>query len=286
MQVETLSWIASYPKSGNTWLRLLVSAYFQNGHVDINESPHTTGDNLTYWLQSVSPLPVDALTLEQMFLLRPAALFNQLCANASPRTFIKTHHANHKVGNGPPLIPAELTRRAIYIVRDPRDVALSLARYLDKDVAHAVEKMNDGSYALMNSGAMPHVLGSWSSHVLSWINEKRWPVHIVRYEDLCANPITTFMAVLDFCGIEVDADLVQRCVDACELSKLQKQERQNGFREDQNAKADRPFFGKGGTQWEASMPYRLQRQIESTHGEVMRRFGYLQPYEVRTAHGD
>lgn len=264
---------------------MLVSAYLQNGHVDINDSPFTTGDNLTVWLQNVSPLPVESLSYEQMFLLRPAALFNQLCGSPHKRNFIKTHNANKRVGNGPNLIPGELTMRAAYIVRDPRDVALSLARYLDGDVGDVVKNMNDQGYALAAEKALPHLLGSWSDHVLSWVNETRWPLHLIRYEDLLANPVTVFMEFLDFCGYEVDTDRAMRAVQACELAKLQKQERENGFREDRLSEADRPFFGKGGSHWETELPAELARQIENDHGDVMRRYGYLQPHSIGVASG-
>ena len=260
---------------------MLVSAYLQNGHVDINASPFTTGDNITVWLQNVSPLPVETLTYEQMFMLRPAALFNQLCATSYRNNFIKTHCVNNRVGNGPRLIPTEITRRAVYIVRDPRDVALSMARYIDTDVANIVTSMTDPGYALASPSAMPHLLTSWSNHVQSWVQETHFPVHVIRYEDMCQNPVTEFMRFLEFCEMDVDQDLAMRSVEACALAKLQKQEREHGFREDRLSEADRLFFGKGGSHWRTDLQPELSRQIEADHGDVMRRFGYLYPTELQ-----
>lgn len=260
---------------------MLVSAYLQNGHVDINASPFTTGDNLTAWLQNVSPLPVDALTIEQMFMLRPAALFNQLCASQHRQNFIKTHHANKRAGDGSRLIPGELSCRAVYIVRDPRDVALSLARYVASEPAATVANMDDAGYALVTDKAAPHLLGRWSDHVASWAEETRFPVLVLRYEDMCQNPVTEFTRFLEFCEMEVDQDLAMRSVEACQLAKLQRQEREQGFREDKLPDADRPFFGQGGSHWRTDLQPELARQIEADHGDVMRRFGYLYPTELQ-----
>lgn len=279
MRAERFTWISSYPKSGNTFLRMLLQAYRSNGYVDINEVTSSVGDNTSFWFQNISPLPLDKLTFAARLWLRPAALFNQLNSVNTKVRFIKTHMANAAVNNLPHMIPADLTERAIYIVRDPRDVVSSLQTYMATEkglsIAEAATNMANPEYCIQNADELPQVLMSWSKHVESWMNEKRYPVAVVKYEDLCDNTESEFSQVLEFCGIDVDEDRVAAAAQACRIEKLHHQERAIGFREDVREKRPKAFFHKGGTRWRDELEPEIAKRIEADHGEVMRRLGYL-----------
>lgn len=274
---EKFTWLASYPKSGNTWVRMLLHAYYQNGYVDINNSPYTFGDQGEYWLRAVSPLPIEDLGDSMKLLLRPACLLNQLASMFDDPRIVKTHFANVRVNNLPHFIPHQLTERAVYVVRDPRDVVTSLADYIQIPVEEAVGNMNNDGYALQNDSGTTHYLASWSTHVKSWLEEERYPVAILKYEDLLEDPLKELLQLLEFLNLDVDKKRAERAVKACEISKLQRQEAKKGFREDlrQEKKPKARFFRKGGSRWLDELDPKFARQIEEDHKGMMEVLGYL-----------
>lgn len=121
-------WLASFPKSGNTWLRCLLEAYRRNGVLDINDIRFSHSDGGGTLMQGVSPMPLQHLDFNSQMLLRPAAIFNQLCRLTKP-IYVKTHSANIQPDGLPPCIPEQWTERAVYVMRDPRSVVLSMSRF-------------------------------------------------------------------------------------------------------------------------------------------------------------
>ena len=92
---------------------------------------------------------------------------------------------------------------------------------------------------------LDHRFLSWSEHVLSWIEQEGFPVHVVRYEDMQGSPLETFTAAARFCGLACDPDSVRRALDHSSFEKLQKQERKSGFRErPKQARPRASFFAK------------------------------------------
>lgn len=274
---EKFTWLASYPKSGNTWVRMLLHAYFQNGYVDINNSPYTFGDQGEYWLRAVSPLPLEDLGEGMKFMLRPACLLNMLASMSDEPRLVKTHFANARVRDLPHFIPHQLTERAVYVVRDPRDVVSSLADYIQIPVEEAVANMNNDGYALQNDYGLTHYLASWSTHVKSWIQEERYSVAVLKYEDLLGDTLGELIQLLEFLKLEVDEKRAARAVKACEISKLQHQEAKKGFREDrrQEKKPNARFFRKGGSRWLKELDPKFANQIEEDHRDMMEVLGYL-----------
>lgn len=281
MSKEKFTWIASYPKSGNTWLRMMINSYKQNGHLDINESLATTGDNMESYTHIVSPLPFDHLGLRGKLLIRPAALLAQMVSCTMRPIFIKTHHVNGAVEGLPPLIPYDLTERAIYIVRDPRDIVTSLSKHIEKSVEETIDNMNNPGYGLSSTGTIPHLLNTWSEHVNSWTGVKyRYPVLLVKYEDMMENPSKELIRVLEFCGIDPDLDVVNKSVESCEINKLRKQEQDKGFLE---KKKQEIFFYKGGSRWREELDRKIIRKIEKDHGLMMTKLGYSLEYVKKVA---
>ena len=277
---ETYTWLASYPKSGNTWVRLLLIAYRTNGMVDINNTGYIRSDNVPYYTNIVSPLPLSSLNARVKFLLRPAALVHQLASHVEDPKFIKTHHANIRGVETSPYIPLDVTTRAIHIIRDPRDVALSMSRYIGDSLEQVVENMANDEYGVGEIEAIPHHTASWSMHTTSWMDVTRFPVHAVHYENLYEDPITELIKILEFCEMEVDEGRVVRAVEACALHKLRVQEAAHGFLEN-SSKTTNKFFGSGGSRWRDTLDDTLAHQIEVDHKDAMQQCGYL-PYELNT----
>jgi hypothetical protein len=268
-------WLASYPKSGNTYLRLLLEAYYCNtSSVDINSVAVTTADVSSTIIQAVSPMPLDMLGFRGEALVRPAGLLNFYTQNTEP-VICKTHWANLQSEGLPPFIPKEFTYKAIYVVRDPRSVFPSFSSYFGFPPEQAVEKMASQNFVIGGNKEMAKCLvSSWSVNVGSWVGEKNFPVHVVRYEDMVDNPEKELREVLEFLDKEIDDDRVLRAVDATRIEKLQKDEAENGFSE-HRGKSDSFFGNGGGSRWKDEVGPKWIRQIEEDHGEIMRHLQYL-----------
>lgn len=266
-------WFAAYPKSGNTWLRLLLEAYRRGGSLDINDVRITTSDMGATLIRGISPVPLDDLSFNGQMLLRPAALLNHLCRLTEPK-WIKTHFANFQPDGLPHCVPVELTSKAVYVVRDPRSVLLSVCNFFNMPLEKAVEAMASNTFVIGdNKEYCTTLVSSWSNHVASWVSEKRYPVHVVKYEDMMEDTAKELTEVLEFLEQDVDAKLVQKAVEAASFSGLQKTEQKDGFRE--HTGNGKRFFNGGGTRWQQELGQKWIDKIQEDHGKVMSSLGYL-----------
>lgn len=271
---EGVVWLASYPKSGNTWLRCLLEAYRRGGILDINDIRISASDGNASMIQGVSPVPLAGLGFRGEMLIRPCALLN-LFARLSRPTWVKTHFANIQPDGLPQCIPAELTERAVYVVRDPRSVVTSFARFYKFPIGTACDAMSSKDFTIGGNEVFARtLLSTWSNHVASWVGEKVFPVHLVRYEDMLEDPARELTEVLEFMGIEPDAVMVKKAADAAAIRNVQKAETEKGFIENSGKNPSR-FFDSGGVRWRQELGPRWIGRIESDHADVMGQLGYL-----------
>jgi hypothetical protein len=270
-------WCASYPKSGNTWLRALLTAHASGGTVDINDLDGGDQPGAHAMLFDLLGLGVSALAPDDVEPLR--RLTTELGnADAGAPVFRKVHDAYGPACDGVPRILPEHTRLVAYIVRDPRAVAVSWAHHLNVTHEAAVEIMRTrppsaafGSPWL--SGESGYRLGTWSEHVESWIDQRDLPVELVRYEDLVVDAAAGLRRVLEAAGMDVRPDLLEAAAVACSFDALATQEILGGFIE--APRADRPFFRRGeAASWQRELSPALVASIERDHGPVMERLGY------------
>jgi len=265
-------WLASYPKSGNTWVRMFLDVYVTGFPVKYNSAYRYVNIDLDVAaLQLVSAKPLPDLTLMDHFLYRPAMLNNLLHQAKTKDVVIKTHNANVNVTNQS-LIPTAITGGAIYIVRDPRDIVLSYASHLGLPVAEVVTVMNNTEH-IAHRDNLCHIVSSWSLHVQTWIRSKEFPVTIVKYENLLANPKDIFVQILRALGIiNIDWVAFDFALEQTTFANLAKMENEQGFIERSELSKDKFFrVGKAG-QWE---PGPIADQIEIDHAAVMNEMGYI-----------
>lgn len=273
-------WLASYPRSGNTWLRLLV-AHFEHpdappGFDLLAAYPSAAARAL---FDDVAGVDSSDLTADEVDLLRPR-VYERLAADDARQRVLKVHDAWLPNADGAPCFPAAATAGVIYAVRDPLDVAVSLAHHMGRSLDAAVALVCDERAAL---GASPRSgstmlrerLGSWSTNVRSWVDAPGLRRCVVRYEDLCAEPEATVATIVAFLGHAPDPARVRRAVYATRFGRLQAMEAEHGFR-DAQPRRTAPFFRRGrpGGGREALDAAQVGR-IVAAHGETMRRFGYL-----------
>ena len=208
-------WLASYPKSGNTWLRMFLTSYLKNDgtSASINELIGPRGADHELFDEYLG-LPSSDLTPGEMLRLRP--LLHTLLAAELPRpTFLKVHDACIHTAAGP-LFPRAATAGVVYLVRNPLDVAVPYAHHMQWSIDRTVEEVNRSGIASARRRRRFHDTRdfaistlSWSRNVSSWVKADL-PVHVVRYEDLLADPVDAFGAVVRFAGLAWDRSRVAR----------------------------------------------------------------------------
>jgi len=274
-------WLASYPKSGNTWLRAMYSAWSTRQPPRLSELQGVPMAASRQAFDDALGIPSADLTAEEVDLLRPRAdeAIEAEDARAGNLRLRKVHDALFTGSGGEPVVSIAAARCAIYVVRDPRDVAVSLARHTDRPVGYIVEYMASATATVAAAvdrlePQLRQRLGTWSEHVESWVDQDHVPTLVVRYEDCLQDPVAIWSAVLDFAGLEVDNRRVSAAVAACSFPRLQDQEKREGFHE--RTSPSSPFFREGGAGgWRMVLPAELAARIESDHRGVMERFGYL-----------
>lgn len=274
-------WLASYPKSGNTWLRLLLANLLSGSGepVDINRVELTLRTPVgRIDVEDMTLIDTGLLTPDEADQLRPRVV-EGIVAEAAGRCCIKVHDAFRMDTDGEPLLGLGAARAALYVVRDPRDVAVSFAHHRGGSIDKTIAAMNSVDHSMGNARdrwnrQLPQRLLDWSGHVLSWTGQRHVPTHVIRYEDLRADPVGTFGAAVAFLGLDVPPGAVGRAVRFAAFDELQRQEQRSGFCERQ-PESTAPFFrsGRAGAWAEVLSPAQADA-IVAAHGRVMKRFGY------------
>ena len=272
---KTLIWLASYPKSGNTWVRAFLANYLFD----------TDGPAGFDAIERVSSGDVSGPSYQELSGHHPARLppgvypkvryqhLSRIALSGAPANFVKTHSAQGRIGQHW-LIPADLTRQAIYIVRHPLDMLLSYADHWGitlKDAAFQIGA--DRNMIAANDRTAPQFLGSWSAHVKGWSQARDFPVLTLRYEDMLADPEQAFTRVLHHIGAPVDQAALADAIENTSFKKLSALEKQQGFSE--RGPQQKKFFRKGTAgQWRGQIPVEIIDKVVEDHGPVMRKLRY------------
>jgi hypothetical protein len=270
-----LIWLASYPKSGNTWLRAFLHNLMRNPNepYDINRlTDFTLSDAQMRWYQLFDPRPGPEISAEEVAALRPKV--HEAMTRAHPDTvFVKTHNALVE-DRGTPMITMEHTAGAIYVVRNPLDVVISYGDHYGLTMDAAITAMATPGLQSVNEEIHCYErYGSWSEHVMSWTHRPTPGLHIVRYEDMLSSPHRTFAGVAAFLSLKVARDRLDKAIKLSSFKVLREQEKRHGFIE-RTANSQRFFReGKAG-QWRKALTPAQIETMTSIHREQMTRFGY------------
>jgi hypothetical protein len=295
-------WLASYPKSGNTWFQMLVANLSaKNGKpVDINDRPgRGPAASSREPFEHLLLIDTSLLTHDEIDCLRPR-VYEELARDAFDEddmpgawpavSFRLVHDAYELTPKGEPLLAGRRgADGAILIVRDPRDVAPSLANHMRVSIDKAIALMNDKRRESHVRPGRLHRLfrqkqRSWSGHAQCWLEQTDIPVHLVRYEDMKADTAGTVRRALDFAGEPASDEDIRRAVDFADFSELRRQEQANGFGGGPQRPGG-PFFrrGEAGGWRDELSPVQVAR-IEAAHTPMMRRLGYGPAGAVPLAH--
>ncbi len=273
-------WLASYPKSGNTWFRVFLGNLLGDSDepASINRLGKTRIASSRLLFDDEIGFEASDLTADEIDRLRPE-LYIHLAQKVSGPVFMKIHDAYLYLDNNRPLIPRDATAGALYFIRNPLDVAVSFAHHSGWDYDTTIARMADNGFTSCEKSDRLHnqlrqKLLSWSSHVKSWVDQTPFDVHVVRYEDMHKNPFQTFAAASRAVGLDPSDDGILLALEHSSFQRLQAQEDVEGFIE--KPPSAKKFFrsGKIGS-WREELNDAQVRRIVEDHREVMQRFGYL-----------
>jgi hypothetical protein len=280
-EMHGILWLASYPKSGNTWTRNflhnllnILEGTDEGNPQNINGMNEFTAWEISArWYAKYLDKPVKDCTREEIAAVRPKVQ-QDIADGTDGLAMVKTHHALVK-DRGVPTINFEVTSGAIYIVRNPLDVAISFAHHMSTDIDMAIEEMAyEDLETPVGDNAVYEVYGSWSQHVESWTHAAHRAIYVMRYENMLADPFGTFGKLARHLLLNPTDEQLRLAIERSSFEVLKKQEAESGFKEKPD-KAERFFReGKAG-QWQEKLSRRQVRRIVHDHHVQMKRFGYL-----------
>lgn len=271
-------WLASYPKSGNTWFRVLLTNFLSDSDEpavidDLEKTPIASSRGHFDQLYGIDSAD---LYLDEIDEMRP--LMYDCWKDNEGMQFHKVHDAYTYV-NGEPLLGNPTDQAAICLIRNPLDVAISFAHHSGhEEVDKTIKHMAQEDFCLCGTDkTMPNQLRqkhlTWSKHVKSWENA---PIDklFIRYEDMVADPIKEFTRAIIFLGLDAGEQRIKKAVDFSSFERLKKQEKEKGFREKApNAKS---FFRKGkASDYKETLSKEQINQVIKDHKEVMLKYGFI-----------
>jgi len=278
--MKNLVWLASYPRSGNTWFRIFLSAILSGKcRMDINNIQLGLLSNSRPMFDELAGISSSELANDEINNLKPV-VYELLSSESTDQLYLKTHEQFFLNSDGFPLFPLASSFGCVYIIRNPLDVAVSNAHFFSKSMDKVITIMNNPEYSLYASikclyPLLEEWIGDWSGHVTGWLNSGI-RVHVIRYEDMISFPVETFSKALKFLKINYTEEQVRNAVSETSFENLKKSEEQFGFKE--KIQSCDAFFwhGKAGG-WRTLLTELQIKKITGDHHEVMERFGYLEP---------
>lgn len=278
-----LIWLASYPKSGNTWMRAFLLSYMldtDSSHLLSRLGEDTEIASSRRLIDNRILIDSSDLTFDEVGDYR-RQLYLCLAREVSYNNVImKVHDAYIYLKNNSPLFPVEALHKVVYIIRNPLDIAVSFAHHQNLPFDIIIQRMGTCNFYLTHragftSAQVHQKLLTWSQHVLSWVDAPGLSIITVRYEDLLENPYHTFGIIIRFLFGVVDDIRLNRAILHTDFKALRNQEEFYGFRERLAFSSD--FFfrrGRSGS-WKAELTSEQVKRVVANHRDVMRRFDYL-----------
>ena len=277
---KKIIWIASYPKSGNTWIRSFLTSYYCTLDGSFN-------------FDLLKNIPTFESDLFNPFLSKEEAAKNpenmskywiEVQKNSELKNgdfiFLKTHNFCGEI-NKRPFTSSKYTMAYIYVVRDPREVAISYSNHFNKNFEESVNIISSSTpIILLNEGInYPVYIYNWGINYLSWKNFNTVPKIIIKYEDLISETYKTFENLLNFLndlGLPpIEKTKLSHSLQNTSFSYLKSLEKNIGFKEQYLLK-NTNFFNVGSTDsWKNKLSKSQVDKIEKKFSKEMQELGYL-----------
>ena len=280
-------WLASYPKSGNTWVRAFISAYYYSEDGDFNFS----------LLSKIKQFPDQEFFDQEFNSISEASekwMEAQRKINSNKKIkFLKTHSC---IGNykDKPFTTSETTLGAIYIVRDPRSIIASIKNHFSMNDEEALNMVVDEKRGLISDTSVYSsyaFISSWSNHYLSWAQNNQFRRLIVKYEDLLSNKYETFRDIIVFTNTllnraeGVDKSKLLNAIKTTNFNVLRKNEIKDGldksitsFKKWRRIHGENKnlFFNLGpNNNWQKNIDKKISNKLENLFKKEMTNLGYI-----------
>ena len=279
---QKIIFISSYPKSGNTWIRSIIGALLNqnNGIFSLKDL-----EKIKLFSQIIYFLHFDNIKYQKNGNLDFNFVVNNWI-NAQKRInqrnqkvrFFKTHSIRGIV-DGNFFTNETVCLGFIYIIRDPRDIVISVANHAGITIDKAIEIMLFNNKFMTTTFQVDEPVGTWQNHLDSWINFKSVSNLIIKYENIINNTSNILNQIIDFLTntaklkIKNNNDLLENVLQSTSFIRLQQLEKDSGFKE---ASSFSKFFreGKSG-QWKSILNINQIKLIEKELYKPMSRLGYI-----------
>ena len=280
--MKKIVWVCSYPKSGNTFLRAMLSAFFYSREGIFKQE----------YLKNISEFPRDFFDFKSSNnFLNEVKEYEKIQKKISSTNkeviFLKTHSANLIINETFPTINKNFTACSIYIVRDPRNVILSLKNHYNLDIKKSLSFLtNDKKFISMNKKDLSKgytLTLDWASNYLSWKNQKNMNTIFVKFEDLVFEQYKTFKYILDklkkFINFEIDQKKIDNVIKTTNFKYLRQLEEKEGFIENKiMGISDNKnfFFNKGPEQnFNKDLDPSILEEINKKYKNLLLELNYL-----------
>ena len=274
-------WLASYPKSGNTWMWLFIKSYFNPPEKKLSLNYHKNDPIMLDGFPNETKFDELKINYENFFDISKNWINLQSLINLNNKiNYVKTHNAMCTVNNYK-FTDMHNTLGAIYIVRDPRDVLISYSSYMEKNIDETLKFMlNKETYEVGKFKGKIYnrtLIGSWSDHYNSWKSYKSREILVIKYEDMVNNTSSTFLKVLTYLKkinkIEIDQNKLDNAIEETSFKNLKSLEMSEGFKTNPSKNV---FFRKGVIgDWREKLNKEQIEKIERAFGAEMVELGYL-----------
>ncbi len=279
MYKKNIIWLASYPKSGNTWFRVFLTNLLSDSDIpaNINDLAEATISSSRKIFDEYTGLSSSDLTFEEIDRMRPD-VYRMQSLESDELLFKKVHDKFYFVDDNQALFPDEISKAVIYFIRNPLDVLVSFAYHSARPAKKMISTLNNSNYAFCDKNdklqnQLRQILGSWSDHVKSWTEQTMIPVHTIRYEDMVNNTFDSFSKAVKFIGLEKTEAQIKDAIGKSDFSVLSAQEKEDGFKE--KMIKSKSFFRKGKIgDWQNHLDEKMKNEIIENHMEIMVKFGY------------
>ena len=262
-------WLSSYPKSGNTWLRMFIQNYKEGElqAVDTLQKVGPISSSMLFFIKSSKDYNIQEIrnTFKHTdYANELPELYREFYNNLDRDVYCKSHQDFLTNENGEKLFQSNATDGVVYLVRNPIDIVPSLANHLQLSFDDAIRLLNyeNALFGKLNkkvidedivvrlnkkAGQFPNKVSSWSKNVKHWTEQTDIPILIVRYEDMVDAPEIEFKKIIKFLNFTFDKNRFNNALKNTQFDSFQKQESIGLFKEiNTNAKFFKyGTYGKG-----------------------------------------
>ena len=293
---EPYWYLASYPKSGNTWCRVFITELRRLSGLDGAEATEAalqqeqelrlnrglaTGSIVSSrrWLDDQLGIDSSDLSWAELDKVRGRA-GHQRALYAESLRYHKVHDAFVSPdSSGCPVVPVQGCHGAVVVIRHPADVAVSLSHFFSWPLERCVDFLLDDQAALCRSSKCggPQVrqfMGTWTNHLHSWVDQQQIPVLLLRYEDLLNEAQPHFSRLARFLELPAEPELIAEAVANSNFQTLKsKEEREGGFHERPDG-CERFFRSGRSGEGRQTLTSEQFARINETFAESLKHFGY------------